>query len=606
MVRFHSGVIMRIASLIIFLNLILFFAGPIQGQAGYLPPVGQEAYVPGQVLVKFKSDTEQSVTLQKKILSTHSVQALRHFPLTSTALVPTIATESVHEAAQRLMQMEEVELAEPNYKRYLLETVPNDPNFFLQWGHQNIQSTMGWNVTTGHPSVIVAVADTGIDYTHEDIRDNMWSGLGRNFIDQSNDPMDTNGHGTHVAGIIGAVGNNARGIAGVNWRVSLMALKFIGPEGGTVADEIQAIEYAMQRGVRVFNMSFGSYQPSVIEKEAMAAARNILFVAAAGNEITNNDHSPLFPASYDLPNIISVAASNSGDNLASFSNFGPGTVHVAAPGTGILSTLPENRYSQLSGTSMSTAFVSGLAALILARNPGYSPDQLKDRILRTADRVPKLEGRLITDGRINVLRALTEAVAGPEIFRINPARGRTDSVVSILGSSFDNTTGRILFSDNIDAEIISWRNDKIVCRVPEGAVSGQVRVLTSRGAEARKHFEVSIFPGFTRYSFPFAGTGEEWNQYLVLANIFDTQIIVQARAIGFSRDQVFRSITLRPYEQRILRLSFFGIMDDFLSIHLRSDEFFGATLLSLTDNEHVKPFHPLPWGPDSLLNFPLN
>ena len=591
---------MRIASLIIFLNLILFFAGPIQAQTGHLPLKGQEAYVPGQVLVKFKSDTGKTVTRQKDILTTHSVQAIRHFPLTSTALVPTIATESVQEAASRLMQLEEVEFAEPNYRRYLLETIPNDPEFFRQWGHENIQSTLAWNVTTGNPSVIVAVADTGIDYTHEDIRDNMWSGLGRNFIDQSNDPMDTNGHGTHVAGIIGAVGNNARGVAGVNWRVSLMALKFIGPNGGSVADEIQAIEYALQRGARVFNMSFGSYQPSVIEKDAMAAARNILFVASAGNEITNNDHSPLFPASYDLPNIISVAATGPGDYLTVFSNYGPNNVHVAAPGSGILSTLPGNRYSQLSGTSMSTAFVSGLAGLVLANNPNHNVTQLRDRILRTADRLPELADKVQTGGRINVYRAMTETVTGPEIFRFNPERGRIGSEVAILGAGFQNTQGRVFFADNIQAHVISWRNEKIVCRVPEGAVSGDVRVITAQGSRTIRHFEVDVFPGRTSISYPFASTLEGWDQFLVLSNMFERPVIIHALASGFAGESMFRLIILQAYEKRILTLRSFAIQNDLLMLHLQSDDFFGATLFSLTEDQKIKPFHPLPWGPDSM------
>lgn len=591
---------MRIASLIIILNLILFFADPIQAQTGPLPHKSQEAYVPGQVLVKFKSDTGRNVTRQKDILSTHSLQALKHFPLTSTALVSTNASESVLEAASRLMQLDKVEYAEPNYRRYLLETVPNDPEFSRQWAHQNIQSTRAWSLETGKPSVIVAVADTGIDYTHEDILDNMWPGLGRNFIDQNNDPMDTNGHGTLIAGIIGAVGNNSKGIAGVNWRVSLMALKFIGPEGGTVADEIQAIEYALQRGARVFNMSFGSYQPSVIEKEAMAAASNILFIAAAGNELNNNDFSPLFPASYDLPNIISVAATGVNDNIASFSNYGPNTVHVAAPGSGILSTIPGDRYRLYSGTSMSTAFVSGLAGLILARNPGFTIDQLRNQILRTADKLPELESHILTGARINAHRALTLAVSGPEIFRINPSSGQIGSQVAILGSGFLNAPGRVYFPDNIEAEIVSWRTDKIVCLVPEEATSGGVRVVTSQGASNRKHFEVSIFPARTRFSFPFASTYEGWDQYLVISNMFERPITVHAQASGFSGESTLMIITLQAYEKKIWPLSSFGILNDFLTLHLQSDDFFGATMFALRDKINIEPFHPMPWGPDSI------
>jgi subtilisin family serine protease len=196
--------------------------------------------------------------------------------------------------------------------------------------------------------------------------------------------MDNFGHGTHVAGIIGAVGNNGIGIAGVNLKVSMMTLKFIDDDGyGTVADEIKVIEFARNNNVRIMNMSFGGYEYSEIEKLAIKSSTDILFVAAAGNEINNNDNSPLYPASYDLPNIISVAATDKNDNLASFSNFGIRSVDIAAPGVNIYSTFPGDTYRSFSGTSMSTPVVTGVAGLILASNSGLNPIQVKSRILRT-------------------------------------------------------------------------------------------------------------------------------------------------------------------------------------------------------------------------------
>ncbi len=478
--------------ILLFLNLVLSFLTTAQGQAQPLSAAGFADYVPDQVLIQFKSDLGRDTASQKKILSEHGLQAIKHLPLASAALLPTLKGESVLEAMLRLLQLDAVRYAEPNYKRQPLDTVPNDPKFPQQWAHDNIQSTKAWSLETGDPGVIIAVTDSGIDYRHEDIQANMWPGLGQNFSGPGSDPMDYQGHGTHLAGIIGAVGNNALGISGVNWNVSLMALKFISTTGGSVADEVQAIEYAVQNGAQVFNMSYGSIQPSAIEKDAIAAAEDILFVAAAGNSALDNDLTPLFPASYDLSNIISVAATDPDDHLASFSSYGPYTVHVAAPGLNILSTLPGNNYGNKSGTSMSAPYVSGLAGLILAQNPNLSVAQLKDRILCSTDKIPELEGKTLTQGRINAHQALAETVTRPEIFAINPERAPAGSQITILGANFQDTAGQVYFAGNIDAGIISWRNDKIVCQVPEDAISGDVWVVTAQGASNKLHFEITV------------------------------------------------------------------------------------------------------------------
>lgn len=478
---------------LVFLHLILAFLPAGQVQAREISTPGTEHFVPGQVLIQFKTGLGQDVSSQKNILSRHGLQAIQYLPLASATLLPTLEGESVQQAMQRLQQLDAVRYAEPNYKRYLQETVPNDPRFSQQWAHQNIQSTMAWSLETGDPEILIAVTDTGIDYRHEDIQDNMHPNLGYDFSSPKNNPMDHQGHGTHVAGIIGAVGNNNLGISGLNWDVSLLALKFFHPvKGGSVADEIQAIELAVRNEVRVFNMSYGSSLPSKIEKDAIAAAQDILFVAAAGNTALNNDLFPNFPASYDLPNIISVAATNPADQLASFSSFGPCTVHVAAPGLNILSTLPKDKYGTYSGTSMSAPFASGLAGLLLAHSPGLSVSQLRDRILCSTDKIPELEGKILTQGRINVHQALTEIITRPKIFRINPDRANAGSQIAILGANFQDTAGQVYFTGNINARIISWRNDKIVCEVPEDAISGDVWVVTSQGASNKLHFEITV------------------------------------------------------------------------------------------------------------------
>lgn len=274
----------------------------------------------------------------------------------------------------------------------------------------NVQGA--WDITTGSKDVIVAVTDTGIDYKHIDLKANMWSNpaeiandsidndgngivddvYGANFAADNGDPMDDNGHGTHCAGTIGASGNNSRGIVGVNWKVSLMALKFLDHEGGGyLSDAVEAIEYVVAQkqlgqNIAVINASWGGggYLETLKQAIADAGALGILFVAAAGNESNNNDRSPSYPADYDLDNIISVGAVDSDDTLAEFSNYGVLSVDLAAPGVNILSTTPGNQYEYLSGTSMATPHVAGAVALLAAANPSLSIAQIKSILLSSS------------------------------------------------------------------------------------------------------------------------------------------------------------------------------------------------------------------------------
>lgn len=348
-------------------------------------------------------------------------------------------------------QLPEVEYAEPNYEINLEEgasgplvpILPRDPQFTDQWALANsgqrggkkgadISATLAWAKTTGSEKVVVAVLDSGVDYTHEDLISNMWTRpanmlpyqdselgvvddlTGYNAIDNTTDPMDENGHGTHCAGIIGAEGENDLGIAGVNWKVQIMPLKFMNAGGfGTTKDAIEAINYVIDRkkagvNVRIISASWGSTQKSrALETVIRKAYENdILFVAAAGNASTNNDRRPHFPSNYNVPNVISVAALDRNDHLATFSNFGPNSVAIAAPGVDILSTWLGNAYEEKSGTSMATPVVSGVAALIVSENPRISVDDLKKRILDSTDPIVALKGKTVTGGRINAAKAL--------------------------------------------------------------------------------------------------------------------------------------------------------------------------------------------------------
>lgn len=323
------------------------------------------------------------------------------------------------------------------------DSFPNDPQFGDQWALNNIGQDGGkqradidaleaWQTTQGSEDVVVAVLDTGVDFTHVDLRGNIWIRPenvpaytddelgtfndinGYNGTDKIEDPMDDNGHGTHCAGIIGAEGDNGEGIAGINWHVKIMPLKFLGRGGfGSVDDAIEAINYAIDRkkhgvNIRIISASWGSTQRSQALEDTIRAAgeAGILFVAAAGNDGSNNDKRPHYPSNYDLPNVISVAALDRNDQLAGFSNFGVKTVHIAAPGKDILSTWLGDDYREASGTSMATPYVSGVAALIIANEPKITMEKLRERLLTTADKLDSLDGKVATGGRVCAANAL--------------------------------------------------------------------------------------------------------------------------------------------------------------------------------------------------------
>jgi subtilisin family serine protease len=296
----------------------------------------------------------------------------------------------------------------------------------------DIAASKAWQKSRGSSDVVVAVLDTGVDYTHSDLAPNIWlrpdnipayvdnelgtfnDRRGFNAQDNLSDPMDDNGHGTHCAGVIGAKGNNEIGITGINWDVQIMPLKFLGRGGfGTTKDAIEAINYAVDRkkkgvNVRIISASWGSTQYSKALEDAIRAAgdEGILFVAAAGNNSTDNDKRKHYPSNYELPNVISVGALDNADLLASFSNFGAKTVHVAAPGKEIVSTWLNDGYREASGTSMATPHVAGIAALILATEPDISVKDLRDRILKSYDPLDILNGRIFSAGRVNAAKAL--------------------------------------------------------------------------------------------------------------------------------------------------------------------------------------------------------
>jgi subtilisin family serine protease len=358
---------------------------------------------------------------------------------------------------------------------------PDDPSFSQLWGLSNtgqsggvvdadIDAPEAWSITTGSRSVVLAVVDSGVDVNHPDLAANIWRNPGEiagngidddgngfvddvsgwDFVSNDNTPQDGNGHGTHVAGTIGAVGGNGRGVVGVNWEVSILPLRFLDDAGsGSTAAAIAAINYATalrNAGVNVVasNHSWGGGGYSTSLRTAISRHNDagIMFIAAAGNEATNNDAIPSYPASYDLPNVLSVAAIDRSDRLASFSNYGRTSVDLGAPGVSIYSTTPGNGYSTYSGTSMAAPHVTGVVGLLAAANPQATVSELRAAILDTVVPVAALgSGKTVTGGRLNAAAALE---------RISPADGPRVLSVSPSGEVAPPVTDvRVVFSEEI-------------------------------------------------------------------------------------------------------------------------------------------------------------
>lgn len=372
---------------------------------------------------------------ETKIISLKEVAS----QLTKKKTPPSQQLTKSNNLQKRMMELGSIESVATK-KPKQTSIIMNDPHIRKKWGLAKSNALDAWQLTTGSRDIIVAVVDTGIDVTHPDIKKNLWRNPGEsgkdkngrdratngidddkngyiddvhgwNFVHSNNYLKDNHGHGTHIAGIVGAEGGNNIGITGVAPRVSLMILKYFDPKspGNNLVNTIKAFNYAVKMNAHIINYSGGGMEFSQAEYQAVQKAeqKGILFVAAAGNERSNSDLSKYYPADYQLDNIVSVTAINPDLQVLSTSNYGVQTVDIAAPGEDIYSTLPGGSYGTMTGTSQATAFVSGVAALLMAHNRDFDAKAVKKYVLRTGDNLQWLKSKTGTSKKLNIYRALT-------------------------------------------------------------------------------------------------------------------------------------------------------------------------------------------------------
>lgn len=402
--------------------------------------------VPGEYIVKLKPFMMRTMNLNEAQLAHHLGANIKStIPSANLLVVTRASVETQKSAIEVLSSNPLVEYVEPNLIYRAIRT-PDDLDFSKQWGLKNPQIKNGvdidaehaWDIETGSDQIIVAIIDSGIDYNNENIKNNVWinkaeaSGkpgvdddnngyvddiYGINAVGGSVNPLDDNGHGSHCAGTIGGTGNDGKGITGVNWKVKMMGLKFLAADGaGTLEAAVKAIDYAIKMGAKVMSNSWGSYTSSQALQEAILRSHKagVIFIAAAGNDGTNNDEKPMFPASHDFPNVISVAANDNNGSFAGFSNWGKKSVHIGAPGVGIYGIWKGGETKSPSGTSMAAPFVSGVAALVLAHEPNITNIEIKERLLRTARPLASFRGQVTSGGMINAFNALKNFQPPPD------------------------------------------------------------------------------------------------------------------------------------------------------------------------------------------------
>jgi serine protease len=413
---------------------------------------------------------------------------------------------SVGQAISTFSGANGVVFVEPDYTLGV-QLTPNDTNYTngSLWGLNNtgqsggtadadIDAPEAWDTARGTGATIVAVIDSGVDYNHPDLNANMWRNpnetasdgidndnngfvddvFGADFANNDGNPMDDNNHGTHVAGTIGAVGNNGLAVTGVAWTTRIIALKFLSASGGgSTSNAIRAIDYAINNGAKILNNSWGGGGYSLSLDQAIQRARNagVIFVAAAGNSSSNNDATANYPSNYAVNNVVAVASTTRTDGLSSFSSYGATTVDLGAPGSNILSTTPNNTYSTFSGTSMATPHVAGALAVFWDANPSLTYDQVIQKLFQSVDPIASLAGKTVTGGRLN-LKKLLDLGGGsppppPPPADVAGARITASVFAGQVANSFDRV--RLTFNEAINAA--SFTTADIVTLVGPGGVA---------------------------------------------------------------------------------------------------------------------------------------
>jgi serine protease len=522
----------------------------------------RQVFVPGQALVCYRSEELASQRVHEQLVSHDGRQlSIQIEKFDGSNIVPGLRLAHVDAAdtmaaIEALKAQPDVLYAEPNYILHL-DATPNDPRFTSNelYGLLKIGAPTAWDTIKGstdtvqpgfgNPKIVVGVIDEGIDIVHQDLAANIWTNPGEGavadgidndangFVDdlhgydfaQNRGTINPDTHGTHIAGTIGAVGNNATGVVGVNWSVGLMSLKFINGFDAATSDAIRACNYAkMMRdrwvstggtqgaNLRVLNNSYGdnNFTQSFLDSINALNSSGILFVASAGNvdgfdTQPDNDLIQHYPSGYAAPNVIGVASTGQTDNLAGDSHYGAASVHMGAPGIGILSTTPSDGYGVMSGTSMATPHVAGAAALLLAKNPNLTIQQLKGLLIYNGDPVASLAGKTLTGRRLNVANSVA-AVAENDVtapgtvtnLHVNTQTGRSFNIgwtasgddgatgtASLYAVSFtDATSGAVIFLKNVipvASGVVQAIDVKLPYRHPVGTIT--VREFDNTGNE---------------------------------------------------------------------------------------------------------------------------
>lgn len=456
-------------------------------------PINDSDYDPNSILVRFNSVTDADAYARHVQRTTSQLAVSGEV---ANILVPGLRTitfngsqVSVTQMMETLAQNPSVSYVEANYIMRA-QVTPNDTRFGELYGMNNTGQTINgtpgiadadvdapeaWDISTGSGNFVIAVVDTGVDYTHPDLAGNIWTNPGEiagdgidndgngliddtrgwDFVNDDNNPMDDNSHGTHCAGTIGGFGNNGAGVTGANWRVKIMPLKFLSAGGsGSTDDALSCLNYAVTKGAKISSNSWGGGGFSASFSTALDNARTQghLFVAAAGNAANNNDATPFYPATYPQDNIISVASTTNRDQLSGFSCFGATTVDIGAPGSDILSTVPGGGYGYKSGTSMATPLVAGAAALIWDKYGQFSYSDITRRLYATVDPLASLNGRVASNGRLNLFKSVRNLapVAVADAYGMN--QGTTLNVPVNFGVLSNDTDAE---KDPITAQLVT-------------------------------------------------------------------------------------------------------------------------------------------------------